>query len=149
MFLKGVKPLFLYDVDRGVVMEPMHVYQFLFIIYISKQGYESSTRIWWIMVMFILGVSEFALATRTYPIAFWGGVAHYNVQNSDYRVVDCYTPISSLPFHVPSSCTLAIPEKTDFADKASQPKKNFYSSIFFLLDIFFFLAERKSILQMW
>ena len=117
------------------------VYQFLFIIYISKQGYESSTRIWWIMVMFILGVSEFALARRTYPTAFWGGVAHYNVHNSDYRVVDFYTPISSLPFHVPSSCTLAIPEKTDFADKARQRRT--FTAPFSFCWIFFFIGRKE------
>ena len=125
------------------------VYWFLFIIYISKQGYDLPTRIWWIIVMFILGVSEFALARRTYPTGFWEGVTHYNVQNSDYCVVDCYTHISSLTLRVPSSCTLAIPEKTDFADKARQ--RTFTAPFSFCWIIFFFPGRKKKYFEnvMW
>lgn len=62
---------------------------------------------------------------------------------------DCYTHISSLTLHVSSSCVLAIPEKTDFADKARQEKTFTASFSFCWMSFFFPWHERKSILKMW
>lgn len=89
-----------------------------------------------------LGSLRICFGKENISYSFLRKVTHYNVQNSDYCVVDCYTHISSLTLHVPSSCILAIPEKTDFADKARQ-RKNFYSLIFFLLDNFFFPGRKE------
>ena len=83
-----------------------------------------------------LGSLRICFGKENISYSFLRKVTHYSVQNSDYCVVDCYTHISSLTLHVPSSCILAIPEKTDFADKARQ-RKTFTASFSFCWIIFF------------
>lgn len=97
----------------------------------------------WILVMFILGVSESVLARRLYSAAFWGGVTHYNVQNFDSCVVDWYICLSSLTWIVPSSCSIAIPEETDFGDK-TRWRRTFTAPFSFCWILFFHCGKEKA-----